>query len=113
MKNNAETTSNDKTSQLPASARDILAAVESVTGIDIEQLLAPGRRQEVAVARNMAMYLMWRRGFTFSEIGAIFERDQTTCRGNRDSFETAALLDRTQKRRAKLAWQMIHDGGQL
>jgi chromosomal replication initiator protein len=60
--------------------RPSIALAAQSWGVSVESITAHGRSQSVADARALAMWIVRRTfGYSYPELGRIFERDHTTC----------------------------------
>lgn len=58
--------------------RDIANAVAAEAALPVDAIFGPRRDAEVAGARQIVMFIAWRRGFKLEAIGCALDRDHTT-----------------------------------
>ena len=60
--------------------RPSIAFAAQAWGVPVDSITSHGRSQSVADARALAMWMVRRAfGYSYPELGRIFERDHTTC----------------------------------
>ena len=90
-----------------AHVRPSLALAAQAWGVPVDSLVAEGRSQSVADARALAMWIVRRTfGYSYPELGRIFERDHTTCMSAVRKVERAITTGRP-PRLAEIARGMV------
>ena len=77
--------------RLPPRVTDLIAASFGVLRID---LLGPARHAKLVEARNVAMYLLREKGWTFEQVGALFDRAASTAMRSHRIVENRAIANR-------------------
>lgn len=85
--------------------RAIVAAVSHQTGIPQAEILGQSRVRDVAKARQAAMALARRQGYSYPQIGRVFQRDHTTiihaCKVMGQAIQQAEAIPTFRSRRAR------------